>query len=175
MLRSVFFIILTAAASCTLNKEIAHASIVSISNSKMSGKAMFEKTGSGIRLTLTLAGNKNSTVAAHIHSGNECDRTDGSKALGHWNPTGEGHGYWGTDQFHSGDLGNIKLNSRGKGELVIVENSNRWSLEKTGETSLVGKTIIIHSGYDDGKTQPTGNAGKRVGCGVITQTFTDKK
>tara|TARA_Y100000758_G_scaffold175159_1_gene124620 strand:- start:225 stop:752 length:528 start_codon:yes stop_codon:yes gene_type:complete len=175
MLKHVFLIILAAVVSCTLNKETALANIVNISNDEISGKAMFEKTSKGIRLTLTLAGKKNSTVAAHIHSGNECDRTDGSKALGHWNPTGEDHGYWGTEKFHSGDLGNIKLNSSGKGELVIVENRNRWSIEKTGKTSLIGKTIIIHSGYDDGKTQPAGNAGRRVGCGVIAKGITGKQ
>ncbi len=118
---------------------------------------------------------KNTTVAAHIHGGNECDYIDGSAAAGHWNPTGEAHGYWGTKSFHSGDLGNIKINSEGRGKLVVVDNNKRWSLEKTGKKSVIGKTIIIHSGYDDGMSQPTGNSGERVGCGVITPVFFDKQ
>jgi len=86
--------------------------------------------------------------------------------MGHWNPTGESHGYWGTKSFHSGDLGNIKL--------TVVDNNKRWSLEKSGKKSVIGKTIIMHSGYDDGTSQPTGS-GERVGCGVITPVFFDKE
>ena len=174
MLKKLLLIALLPALSCETKKERASANIIEISNSGVSGKAIFIKTSKGTKLTLSLDGKRNTTVAAHIHSGSECDYIDGRKAMGHWNPTGEVHGYWGAESFHSGDLGNVKLNGEGKGELVVVDNNKRWSLEKTGNKSVAGKTIIIHSGYDDGISQPTGNAGGRVGCGVIVTGFFDK-
>ena len=161
------FMVLIAASSCGEKKDTVSAKIMEIANSGTSGRAIFKNTKKGVKLTLTLVGKKNTSVAAHIHSGNECDYTDGSKALGHWNPTNEAHGYWGVEKHHSGDLGNIYLNSSGNGELVILDKKKRWSLEKATKESLVGKTIIIHSGYDDGKAQPSGNAGPRIGCGKI--------
>ena len=174
MLKRLLLIAVVTAFSCEIKKESASVNIIEISNSGVSGKAIFKKTSKGTRLTVTVAGKKNTTVATHIHGGNECDYVDGSAAMGHWNPTGEAHGYWGTKSFHSGDLGNIKLNSEGRGKLTVVDNNKRWSLEKTGKKSVIGKTIIIHSGYDDGMSQPTGNSGERVGCGVITPVFFDK-
>jgi len=174
MLKRLLFITVITSFACERKKEIVSAKIIEISNSEVSGNAIFKKTSKGTKLTVALAGKKNTNVAAHIHSGNECDYVDGSKAMGHWNPTNEAHGYWGTESFHSGDLGNIKLNSKGKGWLVVVDNNTRWGLEKSGNNSVVGKTIIIHSGYDDGTSQPTGNAGERVGCGVITSVLIDK-
>jgi len=174
MLKRLLLILFVTALSCETKNEGVSASIFEISNSGVTGKAIFKKTRKGTKLTVTLGGKKNTTVAAHIHRGNECDYIDGSAAMGHWNPTGEAHGYWGTKNFHSGDLGNIKLNSEGKGKLVVDDNDKRWTLEKTGKKSVIGKTIIIHSGYDDGTSQPTGNAGERVGCGVITTGFVDK-
>ena len=174
MLKRLLLIALLSVLSCETKKERAFANIIEISNSGVSGKAIFIKTSKGIKLTLSLDGKRNTTVAAHIHSGSECDYIDGSKAMGHWNPTGEAHGYWGAESFHSGDLGNVRLNGEGKGELVVFDNKKRWSLEKTGNKSVAGKTIIIHSGYDDGISQPTGNAGGRVGCGVIVTGFFDK-
>ena len=174
MLKRLLLIAVVTAFSCETKKERASANIVEISNSGVSGKAIFKKTIKGTRLTVTVAGKKNTTIAAHIHDGNKCDYVDGSAAMGHWNPTGEAHGYWGTKSFHSGDLGNIKLNSEGSGKLTIVDKKKRWSLEKNSKKSVIRKTIIIHSGYDDGTSQPTGNSGERVACGVITPVFFDK-
>jgi len=174
MLKRLLLIAVVTAFSCETKKERASANIVEISNSGVSGKAIFKKTSKGTKLTVTVTGKKNTTVAAHIHGGNKCDYVDGSAAMGHWNPTGEAHGYWGTKSFHSGDLGNIKLNSEGSGKLTIVDKKKRWSLEKNSKKSVIRKTIIIHSGYDDGTSQPTGNSGERVACGVITPVFFDK-
>jgi len=174
MLKRLLLIAVVTAFSCETKKERASANIVEISNSGVSGKAIFKKTSKGTKLTVTVTGKKNTTVAAHIHGGNKCDYVDGSAAMGHWNPTGEAHGYWGTKSFHSGDLGNIKLNSEGSGKLTIVDKKKRWSLEKKSKKSVIRKTIIIHSGYDDGTSQPTGNSGERVACGVITPVFFDK-
>ncbi|HRO69476.1 MAG TPA: superoxide dismutase family protein, partial [Chitinophagaceae bacterium] len=69
------------------------------------------------------------------------------------------------DSFHSGDIGNVKLDSKGKGSVTI--ETDLWTLGGAPGKNILGKAIIVHGGVDDFKTQPTGDAGSRIGCGVI--------
>ena len=103
----------------------------------------------------------------HIHEGSECDNINGAKAGGHWNPTEEPHSLWGVGAFHSGDIGNIKINKTGYTKYVMLDTLGRWTIGGGKTTNVINRTIIIHSGVDDGKTQPSGNAGGRIGCGAI--------
>jgi Cu-Zn family superoxide dismutase len=84
---------------------------------------------------------------------------------GHWNPTKENHGKWGEGNYHSGDIGNIQLDGSGKGEITM--KTNRWTIGGDSLTNVLNHGIIVHSGIDDYKSQPSGNAGSRIGCGVI--------
>ena len=86
-------------------------------------------------------------------------------AHGHWNPTNANHGKWGSAAFHAGDIGNVKLDGTGKGSLNL--ETELWSIGGSADKNILGKAIIVHGGVDDYKTQPTGNAGSRIGCGVI--------
>ena len=74
-------------------------------------------------------------------------------------------GKWGSGSFHSGDIGNVKLNSKGNGTLTIT--TDLWTLGGKPDKNILGKSVIVHGGVDDFTTQPTGNAGTRIGCGVI--------
>ena len=67
--------------------------------------------------------------------------------------------------FHTGDIGNVKLDAKGKGTFTIT--TDLWTLGGSFNKNIVGKAIIVHSGVDDFTTQPTGNAGNRIGCGLI--------
>lgn len=132
-----------------------------------SGKAEFVQKDDGtVEMTLTVNFPKkaNSSVAAHFHEHGDCGDA-GAAAHGHWNPTNEPHGKWGEGQYHSGDIGNIKLDGEGKGEVKL--SSNRWSIGGDEKTNILNRAIIIHSGVDDYKSQPTGNSGSRIGCGII--------
>ncbi len=150
-------------------KTLATAEIKPINNSGVSGIASFSKVKKGVQLSISLKGKKNTRVAAHIHAGNECDEIDGKKALGHWNPTVEAHGYWGKEEFHSGDLGNITIDKNGVGKHNMTDTLGRWTIGGAIRTNITNRTIIIHREADDGVTQPTGAAGARVGCGAITE------
>ena len=165
--------IITTIVALTLiaceRKIFATAEIKPISNSGMSGTAVFTKVKKGVQLNLSLKGKRNTRVAAHIHAGNECDGVDGKKALGHWNPTEEAHGYWGKEEFHSGDLGNITIDKNGVGKHNMTDTLGRWTIGGPTRTNITNRTIIIHSEADDGITQPSGAAGARVGCGSITE------
>lgn len=135
----------------------------------VNGTIKFDKDGSQVKMNLEITVPKlaNKSVAVHLHDHGDCGNM-GKDAMGHWNPTNENHGKWGSGQFHSGDIGNIKLDGQGKGTLQLT--SNRWSLGGDAKTNILNRSVIVHSGVDDYTTQPSGNSGERIGCGVIQKT-----
>jgi len=131
------------------------------------GIVKFDSDSSGkVKLTLdiTIPAKAGRSVAIHIHEHGDCSDT-AKMAHGHWNPTNAQHGKWGSESFHAGDIGNIKLNAIGKGTMSLT--TDLWTLGGKPDKNLLGRSIIIHGGIDDYKTQPTGNSGTRIGCGVI--------
>ena len=133
----------------------------------LSGTARFTENNGQVKLTLNIDVPKmaNKTVAVHIHEHGSCGDM-GKEAHGHWNPTQATHGKWGSDNFHRGDIGNVDLNAEGKGTLEL--ETDLWSISGSDSTkNIINKAIIVHGSKDDFTTQPTGNAGSRIGCGVI--------
>lgn len=133
----------------------------------VSGTAKFDTSKNGkvkMRLDITVAAKAGKSVAVHIHEHGDCG-DNGKMAHGHWNPTNAQHGKWGQGSFHSGDIGNVKLDAKGKGTLSL--ETDLWTLGGKADKNILGKAIIVHGGVDDFTTQPTGNAGSRIGCGVI--------
>lgn len=119
-----------------------------------------------MNLQITVPSKANSTVAVHIHENGACGDM-GKAAGGHWNPTNQKHGKWGQGEYHSGDIGNIKLDANGKGSMQL--ETDIWSIGGDPSKNILNKGIIVHSGIDDFTSQPAGNAGSRIGCGVIMQ------
>lgn len=117
-----------------------------------------------MELEITVPKKANKSVAVHLHEHGDCGDT-GKMAHGHWNPTNAQHGKWGEGSFHLGDIGNVKLDSKGKGTIKL--ETDLWTLGGPASTNIIGRAVIVHGGVDDFKTQPTGNAGTRIGCGVI--------
>ena len=131
------------------------------------GTVKFDMDSSGkVKMTLdiTIPAKAGRSVAVHIHEHGDCSDT-AKMAHGHWNPTNAQHGKWGSASFHAGDIGNIKLNVKGKASMSLT--ADLWTLGGKPDKNLLGRSIIIHGGIDDYKTQPTGNSGTRIGCGVI--------
>ena len=134
------------------------------SGSKLSGKAVLTETEGGVHVVLALEGLEAGEHGAHVHEKGDCSAADGASAGGHFNPASKDHGLPGTDKRHLGDLGNITIAKDGKGSLDITAPGA--NLKANDPLSFVGRAIIVHAKKDDGG-QPTGNAGGRVGCGVI--------
>jgi Cu-Zn family superoxide dismutase len=133
----------------------------------VSGTLKFDTDASGkikLVLDITVPAKANKSVAVHIHEHGDCSDT-AKMAHGHWNPTSAQHGKWGSASFHSGDIGNIKLNAKGKGTLTLT--TDLWTLGGKTDKNILGRSIIVHGGVDDYKSQPSGNSGTRIGCGVI--------
>lgn len=146
----------------------ATANIMEKSDSGISGTVTFSETSGVVSMTANISGLKPGKHAIHIHAKGDCSALDASSAGGHWNPTNKNHGVWGTPPFHVGDIGNIEINSKGKG--TISRETDLWCINCDDETkNIVGKAIIIHEGPDDFSSQPSGAAGSRIGCGEIIQ------
>jgi superoxide dismutase, Cu-Zn family len=143
----------------------AIAKIQPTQGSKVQGVVTFTQETEGIRVSGHITGLTPGDHGFHIHEHGDCSAPDASSAGGHFNPTGAKHGGPETEESHLGDLGNITANEAG--EAHIDKLDPRLSLE--GEHTIIGKSVIVHANADDFHTQPSGGAGDRVGCGVISQ------
>jgi len=137
-----------------------------VPDTSLAGTAEFSQQNGKVKLVLNITCLKlaNKSVAVHLHEMGDCGDM-GKMAHGHWNPTNQNHGKWGSSSFHSGDIGNVSLDAAGKGTLEM--ETDLWSLGGDEKTNILNRSFIVHSGVDDFTTQPTGNAGSRIGCGVI--------
>lgn len=129
----------------------------------VTGTIIFTKVEKGVQIVADIKGLTKGKHGFHIHECGDCSSIDGSSAGGHFNPSGKSHGAPMDMMRHMGDMGNIVADDQGNAHFDYVDNI--MTLE--GENSIIGRSVIIHKGEDDLKTQPTGNAGARVACGVI--------
>lgn len=128
-----------------------------------SGTVRFTKTEEGIKILAEVEELAPGKHGFHIHEAGDCSAEDGTSAGGHYAPQNNPHGAPFDESRHVGDLGNITADEDGKAFFEWTDS--RLSLE--GEHSIIGRAVIVHAGGDDLSTQPTGDAGARVACGVI--------
>ncbi|MDR9456062.1 MAG: superoxide dismutase family protein [Salegentibacter sp.] len=138
-------------------------------NSNLGGEVVFTQENGEVSMTALITGLPEGEHAIHIHEFGDCSMEDGSSAGGHWNPTDEKHGKWGDPEgYHKGDIGNFTTDSNGNGTITMT--TDEWCIGcGDEEKDILGKSIIVHDGVDDFTSQPAGNAGTRVGCGVIEE------
>lgn len=132
-------------------------------NSKVEGTVTFTKSADGVKVVADVAGLTPGKHGFHVHEYGDCSSPDGKSAGGHFNPGKAPHAGHDMTPRHVGDLGNIEADSSGKAHLELTDKMMTMS----GENSIIGRGLIVHEKADDLKTQPTGDAGGRVACGVI--------
>jgi Cu-Zn family superoxide dismutase len=133
--------------------------------SKTFGEATFEQAGDKVRVVVFVQGLKpGQEHGLHIHEAGDCSSGDGMSAKGHYNPHGKPHGNPGGAERHAGDLPSLKANKEGRANVQVDLDVITVA---PGPASIVGRGLIVHADPDDYKTQPTGNAGARIACGVI--------
>lgn len=142
----------------------ATAKLEPTKGSSVSGVVTFEQQGDHVLVTAKVSGLKpDQEHGFHIHEKGNCSSGDGASAGGHFNPGGKPHGAQGADH-HAGDLPALKADDRGN---AIMHFEIHGVGVGSGPNDVVGRGVIVHAGADDFKTQPTGNSGARVACGVI--------
>jgi Cu-Zn family superoxide dismutase len=134
------------------------------SGTTLSGNATFTAANGTVTFKLDVSGITPGLHAVHIHDKGDCSAFDAVSAGGHWNPTGSVHGLPDGGEHHAGDIGNMTVGPDGKGSVVFA--STYWNV--IGMNTVLGHALVVHQGVDDGVSQPTGDAGFRAGCGLIT-------
>lgn len=155
----------TSAAKPPAPSKTIEVPLAAKSGSSLSGKATFAEVEGGVKVTVKVAGAPPGKVATHVHETGDCSAPDAKSAGGHFNPATKAHGLPPSGERHLGDLGNIEIKPDGTGVTEVTVMGA--TLKETDPSSYLGRAIIVHEKQDDGG-QPVGNAGARIGCGVIT-------
>lgn len=157
-----------AAATIATASTVGQASVVlaPASGSLVSGRLALRPMGDGVHLSGEIGGlTRNASHAIHIHERGDCSAADASSAGGHFNPAGRPHGKAGTAAHHAGDMDNIVANASGVATVNV--HARGVVLGGGAGNDAIGRAVVVHAKRDDYTSQPAGDAGARVACGVI--------
>jgi Cu-Zn family superoxide dismutase len=160
---SALAVSLLGACATPMSGPSASAELLARSGSMVSGTVGFSETNGRLRVEAKVAGLTPGEHGFHIHEAGDCSAPDASSAKGHFNPGGKAHGHHAGDEHHGGDMPNLIANAQGE----AYYTAEIRGLTLSGATGVVGRSVVIHADPDDYKSQPAGNSGKRVACGVI--------
>ena len=154
--------------SCDNNdQKVIKVKLNAKNNSGVSGNVSFIQKENKVYMEAHVFNLSPGEHAIHLHEKADCSSEDGTSTGGHWNPTFENHGKWGSETgFHKGDIGNFIADNIG--HATIKFETDLWCIDCEDETkNIIDKAVIIHQGIDDYISQPSGAAGKRIVCGGI--------
>lgn len=157
-------------AGCAGMEEQREASAVAQlqprSGSNVSGNVRFTQIGDVVRVTGEITGHTKGPKGFHIHEKGDCSDDKAMSTGGHFNPHKSKHGGPYDPVKHAGDLGNLVFNDQGAAKINFTVGD--ISVSRDRPDGIIGRAVIVHADRDDLNTDPTGNAGGRVACGVIT-------
>jgi Cu-Zn family superoxide dismutase len=159
-----------ALAGCAGMGQLADTQTVTLrdANGRTVGTALLTPATEGVQVVMNVNGLPAGTHGVHVHMTGQCDPPEFTTAGGHFNPTSRQHGFENPNGPHAGDLPNMTVDANGRGTLngvargVTLGGSDANSLRKPGGTAL-----MVHATADDYRTDPSGNSGARIACGVI--------
>ena len=159
------FLVLFVSAGLGVAGDAAKAIAVlhPTTGSNVSGTVTFTASGNQVKVVADITGLTPGKHGFHIHEFGDCSDPKAASAGSHFNPTHKQHGAPDASDRHAGDLGNIEADASGKAHLELTDSVMKLS----GSDSIIGHAVIVHEKADDLKTQPTGDAGGRLACGVI--------
>jgi Cu-Zn family superoxide dismutase len=130
------------------------------------GNVTFTQKGDKVAIEAKVSGLTPGGHGFHIHEKGDCSSGDGMSAGGHFNPTGKPHANPSVPDHHTGDMPMLVADASGNASLSLELGAMTVG---SGATDVVGKAVIVHKDTDDYTTQPTGNSGGRVACGLIAR------
>lgn len=145
---------------------MAQVTLTPAFGSAVTGQLQIVPMGDGVQVTGQITGlQPGSTHAIHIHENGDCSAPDASSAGGHFNPAGSEHGKVARGAHHAGDMDNIVADANGTSQ--VDRHASGPSLDAGAADNVIGRAVIVHATADDYTSQPSGNAGARLACGVI--------
>lgn len=159
--------LLVSACAGTPSGPSATAQLGSTKGNTASGTVTFTQQGNAVLVAGEVRGlAPGKEHGFHVHDKGDCSSGDGMSTGGHFNPTGKPHGAHGQGEQHTGDLVSLRADANGVAKFSYTSTSISVG---SGVTDVIGRGLIVHRDPDDYKTQPTGNAGPRLACAVITK------
>jgi Cu-Zn family superoxide dismutase len=134
------------------------------SGNKVSGTVTFTEVADGVQIQAEITGLPPGNHGFHVHEFGDCSAGDGSSAGAHFNPSHKRHAAPDAPERHVGDMGNVQADASGKAKLEYVDHQISLAND---QRSVIGRSVVVHAKADDLKSQPAGDAGARVACGVI--------
>ena len=165
-----FLIIAALVAGCTTmgaSGPTAVAVLEATKGNTAGGTVSFFQKGDKVVVIARVSGLSRGNHGFHIHEKGDCGSGDGMSAGGHFNPHGKMHGHPSVPDHHAGDMQMLVADGYGDANLTVELDAITVG---SGPADVIGKSVIVHQDPDDFKTQPTGNSGARVACGVIRKS-----
>jgi len=131
---------------------------------KVSGTVTFTEVADGVQVHAQITGLTPANHGFHVHEFGDCSAADATSAGAHFNPTNKPHAGPDATERHVGDMGNVEADASGKANLEYVDHQISLTND---QQSVIGRSVVVHAKADDLKTQPSGDSGARVACGVI--------
>jgi Cu-Zn family superoxide dismutase len=157
-------VLLAACQTTSQEPPRATAGLQPTKGNKTFGEVTFEQAGDKVKVVVFVQGlQPDREHAIHIHEGADCSG-DAMGAGAHFNPHGKPHGRPGTPERHAGDLPSLKANKQGRANISVEVDAITLT---GGPGNIIGRSVVVHADPDDYRTQPTGNSGARLACGVI--------
>ena len=174
MMVALFGVLLLNYTSYAVAQDRARADVKNAQGISV-GTASLHETKDGLLIVVNAKGLPEGLHAVHIHAVGKCEAPGFTSAGGHFNPLNKKHGLKNPDGPHAGDLPDMYVNKDGVGRYEALMESVTLGAGETSVFDADGSAIVIHATADDNMTDPAGNSGDRIACGVITKVAAKKK